>query len=67
MTEVACFCGSVYSFSGDIGLCPQCGEYAGFTRASDEEERQMRDELSLVLAEHGGGVGANRPLRRRVP
>ncbi len=67
MTNVACFCGFVYSFSGDLGLCPQCGEYTSFTCASNEEERQMRDELALVLAEHGGGVGANRRLRRRVP
>ncbi len=66
MTNVACFCGSVYSFSGDIGACPECGEYASFTRVSTEEERQMRDELALVFAEHEGGVRAIRSSRSGI-
>jgi hypothetical protein len=28
MTDVACFCGCCYSFEGDGGACPRCGEYA---------------------------------------
>ncbi len=28
MTDVACFCGCLYSFDGDAGACPRCGEYA---------------------------------------
>jgi hypothetical protein len=58
MTHVACFCGCVYSFSGEIAVCPRCGEYASFTRASAHEEQQMRDELALLLSDHGEGVGA---------
>jgi hypothetical protein len=28
MTDVACFCGCCYSFSGAAGPCPVCGEIA---------------------------------------
>jgi hypothetical protein len=28
MAEVACFCGCLYSFDGDAGACPRCGECA---------------------------------------
>jgi hypothetical protein len=28
MTDVACFCGCLYSFDGGAGACPRCGEYA---------------------------------------
>jgi hypothetical protein len=28
MTDVACFCGCLYSFDGRAGACPSCGEYA---------------------------------------
>lgn len=46
MTEVACFCGCRYSFRGAVGVCPECGEYTSFSRASHEEEQQMHAELS---------------------
>jgi hypothetical protein len=28
MANVACFCGSLYSFDGDEGPCPRCGAVA---------------------------------------
>lgn len=49
---VACFCGCSYSAAGEVGACPQCGEYVSLTRTSAGEEQQMRRELDLVLAEH---------------
>jgi hypothetical protein len=32
MTDVACFCGCVYAFADDVGVCPECGEGVSFTR-----------------------------------
>lgn len=49
MIDVVCFCGSQYSFDGEVGACPQCGEYTSLGRPAREEERQMRDELHLML------------------
>ena len=28
MAQVACFCGSCFSFDGGAGTCPKCGEAA---------------------------------------
>ena len=28
MAEIACYCGCSYSFYGDAGACPHCGEVA---------------------------------------
>ena len=54
MTDVACFCGCVYSFHEDVGVCPRCGEYASLSRTSVEAEQQMRYELALLIgANHG--------------
>jgi hypothetical protein len=33
MTDVACFCGCLYSFDSGGGACPDCGEYAAVTVA----------------------------------
>jgi hypothetical protein len=49
MTDVDCFCGCGYSFSGDLGVCPECGEPAVLSRVAAEEARQMRCELEAVL------------------
>lgn len=60
MTDVACFCGRGYSFSGEVGVCPQCGEQTTFSRVTMTDPRQMR-------------VGSNPNLRavggpdRRIP
>lgn len=58
MTNVACFCGCVYSFSGAVGACPNCGEYTTFTSVGVEEERQMRRELDAVLRPHAELAGS---------
>jgi len=49
MIDVACFCGCCYSCEGEIGACPQCGEYVTAVPASAEAERQMHDELEPLL------------------
>lgn len=50
MTDVVCSCGLYYRFTGDIGVCPRCGEYASLTRVDPQQEQQMRDELELLLS-----------------
>lgn len=43
MTNVACFCGREYSFDGDAGDCPQCGEIVALPGASvDRDEPDGR-------------------------
>ena len=49
MIQVVCFCGCRYSFTGDIGTCPECGEGARFPRAPVAAQHQTIDELPLVL------------------
>ena len=36
MARVACFCGCTFSFDGDMGACPQCGEAVSLTGAVPE-------------------------------
>jgi len=61
--DVACFCGCSYSFDGDLGACPACGEYVTLRRVSEAEARQMRAELDLLLS--AGANTAAVPARRR--
>ena len=49
MIDVVCFCGSSYSFVGDAGVCPQCGEHVGFARHSASDASPARDELGQLL------------------
>ena len=56
MMDVACFCGRVYSYSGELGVCPGCGEYVTLSCVANEEEEQMRRELDAVLQAHDGRV-----------
>jgi hypothetical protein len=59
MMDVACFCGCVCSFSGDLGVCPRCGEYVTLSRVTLEEERQMRCEVDAFLHSRDGPVVPN--------
>ncbi len=49
MINVICFCGSAYSFTGDIGACPECGEQVSFGRASNTEPQEIGDRIDHVL------------------
>jgi hypothetical protein len=48
MTDVACFCGCLYSFDGRAGACPRCGECAtvrtgsALACADDPQPREQR-------------------------
>ena len=64
MSSVACFCGCVYSFSGDVGVCPKCGVHTTYNHVAIEEERQMRRELDAILHSHDELVVADLTHRR---
>jgi hypothetical protein len=60
MADVACFCGCSYSFYGDAGACPHCGEVAtlrarpvlsGTVPASSvqDDETPTRDEATDIV------------------
>jgi hypothetical protein len=57
MTDVACFCGCVYSFYGHAGACPGCGEVATLTvgRASAGTERGQQEQPRPAANGHGRG------------
>jgi hypothetical protein len=48
MINVVCFCGCSYSFAGDAGACPECGETVTFVRASASAKAtsEERERLS---------------------
>jgi hypothetical protein len=53
MIDVVCFCGCSYSFLGDAGACPDCGEVASMpsTGSSDHTEHEPLDPPRVDLAE----------------
>ena len=54
MINAVCYCGCAYSFTGDVGTCPQCSEHVFFTRGS---EAQARDEtIAMIVARASGGL-----------
>lgn len=68
MTEVACFCGCVYSFVAGAGACPRCGEVAAVTaepepdlseRGRPGEPVLEKETLGFWLAEAPALLGVN--------
>jgi hypothetical protein len=55
MIDVICFCGSAYSFAGDVGACPECGEQVSFARASNAEPQEMQGRLDHLSRQLAGG------------
>jgi len=49
MIDVACFCGRRYSFSGDTGVCPRCGECVTTARPSLKDEQHKHHEHRLLM------------------
>ena len=63
MSDVACFCGCCYSFEGDGGACPRCGEYAA-VRSGSALASTGRRQPEPVPAANGAGPGRE-PARNR--
>jgi hypothetical protein len=53
MINVVCFCGCTYSFAGDVGTCPQCGEHLSFARGLDAQDRQ--ETIAMIVARASSG------------
>jgi hypothetical protein len=53
MINVVCFCGCAYSFAGDVGSCPQCGEHVFFARGLEAKDRQ--ETIARIVARASSG------------
>ena len=68
MTDVACFCGCLYSFDGAAAACPGCGRYAvvrtgtALTGTEDDQPRQQRAAAPC----HDGQTAVSLSLRDQV-
>jgi hypothetical protein len=51
MIDVACFCGTSYSFDGDLGTCPKCREVVSLAGAFPAAEQRMLEELDRLASE----------------
>ncbi len=49
MADVACFCGSLYSFEGSQGACPKCGEIATLTTGSGFQGAEADPDLLVGM------------------
>ena len=55
MINVVCYCGCAYSFAGDVGSCPRCGEHVVFTRGPEAELQDRQETIAKVVARASGG------------
>jgi hypothetical protein len=65
MTEVACFCGCLFSFDSGAGACPKCGEIASVTglpvlEAPDAPGRKLRPLSCTRSGKRRGEPGTGR-------
>ena len=72
MTDVACFCGCLYSFDGGAGACPRCGECAAIPTGSAltcSDRGQLREPRICFHPQDGQNGQAARSSSRydRVP
>jgi hypothetical protein len=51
MIDVACFCGTSYSFDADLGTCPKCREVVGLAGAFPAAGQRMLDELDRLASQ----------------
>ena len=65
MTDVACFCGCLFSFNGGAGACPKCGEAASVTAGPAlESPGHNRPEQPVPVM---NGAGQNGQTRGTCP
>jgi hypothetical protein len=55
VVRVLCYCGEEFTFEGDSGSCPGCGELAEW-RTMGVVEREMRSDLDELLRNPGQGA-----------
>jgi hypothetical protein len=53
--RVLCYCGNLFTFDGDEGICPGCGRLAEWPTMG-EIEREMRSDLDELLSAHEHGA-----------
>ena len=58
MIDVACFCGTSYSFDGEEGTCPKCGEVVSLAGAFPAPEHRALEELDWSALESNAEVAA---------
>jgi hypothetical protein len=63
MTNVACFCGCLYSFDGGEGLCPECQTVAVVGTKAIRKTGGNREQIEP----HAATVGASLPAPAPVP
>jgi hypothetical protein len=65
MTDVACFCGCLFSFEGGAGACPRCGKVASVTAGpvSGSPGRRQPETPVPVMSR----VGQNGETARAYP
>jgi hypothetical protein len=59
MTNVACFCGCLYSFDGGEGPCPKCGAVAVVRTKNTENRGQSEPDAGAARA----SLPARTPVR----
>lgn len=58
MTEVACFCGCLYTFDGGAGACPRCGAVASVTAGPAlESSGRNRPGTAVPVMDRMGRTG----------
>jgi hypothetical protein len=58
MINVVCYCGCAYSFAGDVGSCPRCGEHVSFSRSPGADLVDRQETIAKIVARVSGDAGS---------
>jgi hypothetical protein len=58
VVRVLCYCGDLFTFDGDGGVCPGCGRPAEWPTMG-KVEREMRSDLDELFRDHERGAGSD--------